>query len=94
MKKIIFTFFMVLFTLIISTKAYCELLVNEIVDRANKVSFYAGADGKALVGMTITDNQGRVRKRVMNILRMDIEDGGDQKFYVYFKEPADIEDMV
>ena len=37
--------------------------VEEIVDRANKAAYYAGSDGKAKVSMTITDAQGRVRKR-------------------------------
>jgi outer membrane lipoprotein-sorting protein len=94
MKKNTFTFFIVLFVIAIQTKGYCEFSVDEIIDRANKVAFYQGADGKALVKMTITDSQGRQRKRVLSILRLDIEDGGDQKFYVYFKKPADVEDMV
>jgi len=28
------------------------------------------------------------------ILRRDVADGGDQKFYVYFLEPADVRKMV
>jgi hypothetical protein len=56
--------------------------VNEIVDRANKVAYYAGIDGKANVLMTITDAQGRVRTREFVILRKDVSDGGEQKLYV------------
>jgi outer membrane lipoprotein-sorting protein len=68
--------------------------VEEIVDRANKVAYYAGGDGKAKVSMTITDAQGRVRTREFVILRKDVSDGGEQKFYVYFKKPSDVRKMV
>jgi len=68
--------------------------VEEIVDRANKVSYYAGDDGRAEVKMTITDGQGRVRNREFVILRKDVEDGGRQFFYVYFERPSDVRRMV
>jgi outer membrane lipoprotein-sorting protein len=68
--------------------------VDEIVDRANKVAYYAGSDGKAKVSMTITDSQGRVRTREFIILRRDESDGGEQQFYVYFRKPSDVRKMV
>jgi outer membrane lipoprotein-sorting protein len=68
--------------------------MDEIVDRANKVAYYAGNDGKAKVSMTITDAQGRIRTREFIILRKDVSDGGEQKFYVYFKKPGDVRKMV
>lgn len=68
--------------------------VEEIVDRANKVAYYAGSDGKAKVSMTISDLQGRIRTREFIILRKDVSDGGEQKFYVYFKKPGDVRKMV
>jgi len=68
--------------------------VDEIIDRANKTAYYAGDDGKATVAMTITDSQGRVRTREFVILRKDIQDGGEQNFYVYFKQPSDVRGMV
>jgi outer membrane lipoprotein-sorting protein len=68
--------------------------VAEIVDRANKAAYYAGSDGKAKVSMTITDAQGRVRQREFIILRKDVNDGGEQKFYVYFRKPSDVRKMV
>ena len=68
--------------------------VEEIIDRANKAAYYAGSDGKAKVSMTITDAQGRVRIREFIVLRKDVSDGGEQKFYVYFKKPGDVRKMV
>lgn len=71
-----------------------ELTAEQIVAKANLVSYYAGNSSKADVKMTITDSQGRKRIREFRILRLDIEDGGEQKFYVYFKKPADVAKMV
>ncbi len=68
--------------------------IDEIVDRANKVAYYTGDDGRANVKMTITDLQGRTREREFVILRQDVTDGGDQHFYVYFKRPSDVRKMV
>lgn len=76
--------------------------VDEIVHRANKAAYYEGQDGRAQVEMTITDSQGRERNRRMTILHKDaastdaIENGAyrsEQKFYVYFTRPADVNKM-
>lgn len=68
--------------------------VDEIVTQANLAAYYQGDDGRADVSMTITDAQGRTRTREFVILRRDVKDGGDQKFYVYFESPADVRKMV
>lgn len=80
--------------LIVSLSAAKTSSVNEIIDRANLTAYYAGNDGRADVMMTITDAQGRIRKREFVILRHDVTDGGQQKFYVYFKKPSDVRKMV
>lgn len=87
-----------------SLAAAQELTVDEIVEKSNHVSYYAGADGRARVEMVITDDQGRTRNRRFTILRWDepAADGGDadhdadgdQRFYVYFDQPADVSKMV
>jgi outer membrane lipoprotein-sorting protein len=83
-----------LFLLITVTFNALAQNVDEIVQRANNKAFYQGKDGKAQVEMTITDSQGRTRRRQFTILRMDITDGGEQKYYVYFSQPPDVRDMV
>lgn len=70
-----------------------ELTVDEIVSRANDAAYYAGKDGRADVKMTITDSNGGTRIREFTILRFNNADR-DQKFYVYFKEPADVRRMA
>jgi len=68
--------------------------VETIVNKANFVAYYQGKDGKAKIKMTITDKKGQTRLREFIILRKDIKDGGDQKYYVYFLKPADVRRMV
>ncbi len=78
--------------------------VKEIVDKTNRAAYYQGKDGVAQVSMIIKDKQGRSRNREFIILRRDEADPktgkaedsymGDQKFYVYFKRPADVNKMV
>ena len=68
--------------------------VETIVNKANLVAYYQGNDGKAKVKMTITDKKGRTRNREFIILRKDVKDGGDQKYFVYFLKPADVRKMV
>ena len=71
-----------------------ELTADQIVAKANLVAYYQGHDGRAKVTMTITDKQKRVRQRVFVILRRDVADGGDQKYYVYFTSPSDVRRMA
>jgi outer membrane lipoprotein-sorting protein len=72
---------------------FAELTVDEIVSRANQAAYYAGDDGSADVTMSITDRGGSVRTREFKVLRMNTG-GGTQKFYVYFKKPADLYKQV
>ena len=91
-------------TILASNAAYSAApSVDEIVNRTNYTSYYQGQDGKAKVKMTITDAQNRNRTREFVILRRDvpttdaIENNayeGDQKMYVYFNRPADVNKMV
>ncbi len=68
--------------------------VQTIVNKANIVAYYQGEDGKAKVKMTITNKKGRKREHQFIILRKDVEDGGDQKYFVYFQRPADVRKTV
>lgn len=62
----------------------------EIMKTAHMNLYYAGDDGKAIVKMELTDKKGKVRTREFVMLRLDIEDGGAQKYYTYFLEPGDV----
>jgi len=77
--------------------------LDEIVHRADLASYFRGRDGRARVNMEITDKQGRSRQRQMTILRRDEPQSdalegnayrGEQKYYVYFRRPADVNKMA
>ena len=90
------------FTIDINLVYSGEISVDTIVHNANRTSYYQGKDGRAQVEMSIVDSQGRERNRRFSILRRDMEpDGGpsdeftgEQKFYVYFHRPADVNKTV
>lgn len=70
-----------------------KLTVEQIVEKANKVAYYSGKDGRADVEMKIQDANGGIRQRRFTVLRMNLK-GEDQRFYVYFKAPADVRKMA
>lgn len=65
----------------------------DIVTKANQAAYYAGQDGRADVRMVISDASGGTRERSFTILRLNTSDR-EQKFYVYFREPADVSKMA
>jgi len=77
----------------LSSAVFAEMPVDEIVHRANQAAYYAGQDGRADVEMKIADKDGNVRTREFSLLRMNTE-GGNQRFYVFFKKPADLYKQV
>ena len=76
-----------------SFSAYAEMSVDEIVNKANEAAYYAGSDGRADVEMKIIDKSGSSRTREFTLLRMNTANG-NQKFYVFFKKPADLYKQV
>ncbi|WP_269524808.1 outer membrane lipoprotein-sorting protein [Coraliomargarita parva] len=88
MKRILPSLF-----LILASHAFA-ITAQEVANKAAAASYYTGQDGRAHVTMTITDAQNRERSRELTILRHDETDLGDQRFYVYFQEPADVADTV
>jgi outer membrane lipoprotein-sorting protein len=63
---------------------------EEIMKEAHLNNFYAGDDGLAEVHMKIVNSSGKERNREFAMLRIDNEEGGEQKYYTYFREPHDV----
>ncbi len=85
--------------LFITADTGSAITVDEIVKKANQAAYYKGSDGRAYVSMTITDSQKRRRTKKFTILRWDKPGKDDlycedQKYYVYFHLPADVNKMV
>lgn len=68
--------------------------VQEIVSKANKVSYYAGDDGRSDARMMIVDKNGNRQLRQFVMLRKDIEDEGNQNFLVVLSRPSDVRGTV
>jgi len=82
-----------LFVVVTGNVQAAPLSADEIVAKANQASYYPGQDGRAEVKMTIVDKSGATRTREFSILRINLA-GENQKFYVYFKAPADVYKMA
>lgn len=104
-KLLTLSLFCTLFSIVTGAELYGDDIaeVDTIVNKANMVAYYQGADGKAKVNMTIYDSQGRTRERRLTILRRDQPDPsgasddsycGDQKIYAFFDRPADVNRTV
>lgn len=66
----------------------------EIMEKSHLAYFYAADDGVSEVRMVMTDKRGKERVREFTMLRLDLEEGGDQKYYTYFKKPSDVSRMT
>jgi outer membrane lipoprotein-sorting protein len=63
---------------------------TEIMEKSHIAYYYAGDDSRAEVHMQILNKKGKEREREFTMLRLDEADGGDQKYYIYFKQPSDV----
>ncbi|HSH00342.1 MAG TPA: outer membrane lipoprotein-sorting protein [candidate division Zixibacteria bacterium] len=63
---------------------------NALMNASHQAYYYAADGGSAKVAMVITDKKGRTREREFWMLRRDVADMGDQRYYTYFLRPADV----
>lgn len=70
------------------------LSAEDVVARAHRVQFYAGNDMKAKVLMRLISKEGQQRVRELVMLRKNLPPGGEQRFFIYFRSPADVRDMT
>lgn len=92
MNRLTVSGLMIVLALAVQARAEDPLTADAIMAKANQAFYYAGADGRSDVTMSIHDAQGGVRTRELTILRRN--EGEEQKFYVYFKAPADVRKMA
>ena len=71
-----------------------ELSADDIIARSRLAFYYAGDDGKARVIMELINKDGQKRLRELTLLRKDYEEGGNQKYFMYFHKPADVKDTT
>lgn len=67
-----------------------EMSAEDIMMKSHLAYYYSGDDGVAEVTMTLIDKKGKEREREFTMLRLDVDEGGAQKYYTYFKRPSDV----
>jgi outer membrane lipoprotein-sorting protein len=65
-----------------------------IVSNSLQVFYSAANDMTTRVKMRLINSQGRERRREMTMLRKDINESGDQRYFIYFHMPADIKNTT
>jgi len=66
----------------------------DIVRKSQLAFLYPGKDMKARVYMKLISKDGKERIREMTMLRKNYQEGGDQKYFIYFYQPQDVRDMT
>lgn len=63
---------------------------EEIIERSQRAFYYAGNDAKGKMTMELISRDGGKRVRVLTMLRRNQDEGGRQKYFMYFHEPGDV----
>ncbi len=66
----------------------------EIMEKSQRAFYYPGPDMKAEITMELITTDGKKRIRVMTMLRWNDPNSKDQKYFLYFREPADVRRMT
>ncbi|MFO0751714.1 MAG: outer membrane lipoprotein-sorting protein [Thermodesulfovibrionales bacterium] len=71
------------------------LTAEEIMKKSQAAFLYPGKDFKARVTMKLIARGGQERVRELTMVRKNYgEPGGNQKYFMYFFQPADVKDMT
>lgn len=61
-----------------------------IVNNSLNLFYSAANDMSVNVKMRLINSQGKERQREMTLLRKDVNDAGDQHYYIFFHAPSDV----
>lgn len=89
MKKLYTTLFALLLIAGLSANSMAQDAA-QIMKDSHLAYFYAGDDGVSDVNMSIVSKSGKERIREFVMIRKDIEEGGNQKYFTYFRKPSDV----
>ncbi len=67
---------------------------EEVMQKSHLAYYYTADDGVSDVEMKLIDKKGKERIRKFVMLRKDLEEGGQQKYFTYFIEPNDVKRMT
>ncbi|MDI6744127.1 MAG: outer membrane lipoprotein-sorting protein [Thermodesulfovibrionales bacterium] len=84
----------VLLVMLLPFEAFA-ISVEDVMKKSQAAFHYQGKDFKARVVMKLISKGGQERIRELSMLRKNFgEAGGEQKFFMYFFQPADVKDMT
>ena len=84
-----------LLAVILLTNVAYAMTADELMKKSQAAFLYPGADLKARVLMKLISKGGQERVREMMMLRKNSgEPGGEQKYFMYFFQPADVRNMT
>jgi outer membrane lipoprotein-sorting protein len=67
---------------------------EEIIRRSHLAEYYPGDDMKTRVLMRLVSKDGKERIRELTMLRKDLREGGEQRYFIYFHRPPDVREMT
>lgn len=76
--------------LLVSISSYAEPDASSIVEKSLNAFYYTADDMQVNVKMQLINTQGQIRERDMVMLRKNTDQGGEQKYYIYFQSPSDV----
>src|SRR3990172_11129286 len=71
-----------------------DLSAGEVISKSRLAFYYAGDDMRAKVLMELINKEGQKRVRELTMLRKNLEEGRNQKYYMYFHKPSDVKDTT
>ncbi len=88
-------YLVLLIVLFMPLRTYAADNGTEIMKKSQAAFLYAGKDFKARVMMKLITSGGQERTREMTMIRENYgATGGEQKYFMYFFQPADVKDMT
>lgn len=89
-KAILFTLMMIL-AFVLPHLTMAAPTAEEILKQAHLASYYAGNDGASQIAMMVyTKGSNKPIRKIFTMMKLDLEEGGKQKFFIFFSSPADI----
>ncbi len=79
-----------LLSILLAATSVLAQSADELMKKSHLAYYYSADDGVAEVTMRIISKRGKERSKQFVMLRLDIEEGGNQMYYTYFRKPSDI----
>lgn len=81
-----------LITALCSAAGYAQEKGNalEILEKSQSAFYASGSDMRARVTMNLINADGKKRTRVLSMLRTNLSNGREQRYFLYFHEPGDV----